>query len=203
MGVLPRRCFRLTRPAPSLHPAPGHAPPPGRFSSERESRNGNRHASGPASGKSRFLLRPLRQAPRLLAGRPRRRATRPQPPRRSAKGPPRRGHSALARHPWHPARLAARHRPCVRHRRDGNGALVAAGRPRRRRRRLRKFWRRLGERRPQAAQTRKRPPVDAPYGKLPDSPRSISPATSSSPGTAPLPVCASPTPTASPTTAPG
>ena len=68
-----------------LHPAAGHAPPPGRFSSERESHHGIRHQAGHASGQSQFFLRPLRQASRLDAGRAVGRAARPQPPRRGTR----------------------------------------------------------------------------------------------------------------------
>ncbi len=57
----------------------------------------------------------------------------------------------LARHPWHAGGLAARHRARLRHRRGGDGAVVAARRARRRRPGVRELWRRLGHRHPQAA----------------------------------------------------
>ena len=55
--------------------------------------------------------------------------------------------------PWHPWRLAAGDRSGLRHRRSRDGAVVDAGRPRRRYPDLRKFRRRLGDRHRQASET--------------------------------------------------
>ena len=86
----------------SLYAAPGHAPPPGRFSSERESRRWRSHTeTGRASGQSQFLLRSLRQASWLHAGCAVWRHARPQPPRQRAEGAPGRGDRAFARDPRH------------------------------------------------------------------------------------------------------
>ena len=95
-------------------------------------------------------------------------------------------------------RLPHRHRAGLRHRRDGDGALVAARRARRRRARLGELWARLGDRRREAAEAHRRARARRrPTASCPTSPRSISAATWSSPGTARPPACAFPTATGS------
>ena len=141
----------------------GHAPPPERFSSVRESRHGKLgafaaagHASEAASPQPQFLLRTLRQAAGLVAAGARRRAAGPKSPRRRAEGAAGGGDRAVARAARHAGRLAARHRARLRHRRGRDGALVAARRPPGRYPLFREFFQGVGDRRGQAAQARRR-----------------------------------------------
>ena len=78
-------------------------------------------SSGPCAKRPGFTLDALSGA---LLGRSHRAA--------AAEGAAGRGDRPLARHPGHARRLAARHRAGLRHRRDRDGAVVAARRPRRR-----------------------------------------------------------------------
>ena len=100
----------------------------------------------------RFSSGPCAKRPGWTLSRARRRAPRPQPPRRRAQGAAQGGHRPLPRRARHAGRLAPRHRPRLRHRRGRDGALVAARRARRRRAGLGELLQGLGHRRPEAAQ---------------------------------------------------
>ena len=124
---------------------------------------------------------------------------RPLASRQDRQGQAQAGDRPDPRGPGGPGRLPDRHRAGVRHRRDGDGALVAARRARRRRARLGEFRARLGHRRRQAAEAQGRAHASRPTtASCPISARSISRATSSSPGTARPRACACRTATGSP-----
>ena len=110
-----------------------------------------------------------------------------------------RAHACAARPP---RRLPARHRPRVRHRRDGDGDLVAARHAPGHHAGVGELRRRLGHRRRQAAQARRRDPHRRLRRDCRSRRRSIRRATSSSPGTARPAACACPMPTGSRPTAP-
>ena len=113
-------------------------------------------APGRSAGKPQFLLRSLRQAPRLVAGGAEGRRARPLAPRQDRQGQAQAGHRPHARSAAGAGRLPHRHRAGLRHRRRRDGAVVAARRARRRRAGLGKLRPRLGHRRGQAAQAQGR-----------------------------------------------
>ncbi len=122
-----------------------------------------------AAGRAAFLLRPLRQAPRLEPASPHRRGSRTLPPIEDRQG------EAQARHRSHPrnarssGRLPHRHRAGVRYGRGRDGAVVAARRAAGHHAGLGIVRRRLGDRRCQAAQAQgRRRVLKAGYGELPD-----------------------------------
>ncbi len=151
-----------------------------------------------AAVRAAFLVRPLRQAPRLEPASPHRRRSGTFAPVEDRQG------EAQARHRPHPRdsrrsrRLSHRHRAGVRHRRGRDGAVVAARRAAGHHAGVGIVRRRLGDRRRQAAQAQGR---EGSQGRLrriagPRA-RSISRPTWCSPGTAPPPACACRMPTGS------
>ena len=96
-----------------------------------------------------------------------------------------------------PARLPARHRPRLRHRRDGDGDLVAARPAAGDDAGVGELRRGLGDRCRQATQARRRYPHRRLWRDRGSSPTSIRHRTSSSPGTARPAACAFPMPTGS------
>ena len=103
-------------------------------------------SSGPCAKRPGWSLRALK-----------RRLPRPVPSLEGRQGQARRGDRTQPRSAAHARRLAPRHRAGLRHRRHGDGALVAAGPPRRRRARLGVLRPGLGHRHHQAAQPDRRP----------------------------------------------
>ena len=75
-----------------------------------------------------LFLRPLRQAPRLEPASPHRRRSGALAPRQGRQGQAQARHRSHARDAASPRRLPHRHRAGLRHRRGGDGAVVAAGR---------------------------------------------------------------------------
>ena len=112
-------------------------------------------------------------------------------------------HRRHARDPRHSRGLPHRHRPGVRHRRGRDGDVDDAGRPPGRDAGLGKLRRRLGDRRGQAAQARRHRPQGRLWRDRRLARRSTSTRTWSSPGTARLRACASPTASGSRRTATG
>ena len=123
-----------------------------------------------AAGRAAFLLRPLRQAPRMEPASPHRRSPRTLAPLEDRQG------EAQARHRSHPRgargsrRLPDRHRAGLRHRRGRDGAVVAARRAPRHHDGVGIVRRRLGDRRRQAAQAQGR---DRAQGRLRRASRSL------------------------------
>ena len=149
-----------------------------------------------------FLLRPLRQAPRLVPPKPRKRVPRPLAPRQGRQGAPEARHRQDQGAAGPARRLSVRHRARLRHRRLRDGHVDHARPARRRCAGLGELRRGLGDGRHQAAQARRTCASSRPStASCPTSPRSISAATCSSPGTAPPRACACPTATGSPPTA--
>ena len=146
-----------------------------------------------AAVRAAFLVRPLRQAPRLEPASPHRRGSRPLAPLEDRQGQAQARHRSDPRDARGPGRLSHRHRPGLRYRRGRDGAVVAARRAAGHRAGLGILRRRLGHRRHQAAQAQGRDRAQgAVTASCPISPRSIGRPTWSSPGTAPRPACACP-----------
>ena len=149
-----------------------------------------------------FSSGPCAKPPGWSADRARHSRARPLAPRRDRQGQARRSDRAHACAAQASRRLPARHRPRLRHRRDGDGDLVAARDAAGDDARVGELRRRLGHRRRQAAQARRRDPHRRLWrDRRPRRDRSRR-ATSSSPGTARPAASACPTPTGSPPTAP-
>ena len=105
-----------------------------------------------APGRYAFLLRPLRQAPRLVPEKPGKRVPRPLAPRQGRQGAPEARHRQDQDAARPAARLPLRHRAGLRHRRLRDGDVDHAGSARRRCAGLGELRRGLGDRRHQAAQ---------------------------------------------------
>ena len=103
-------------------------------------------------GNVHLLLRPLRQAPRLVPASPRQGVPRPLASGQGRQGAPEARHRQDQGAAWPARRLRLRHRAGLRHRRLRDGDVVHAGRARRRRAGLGELRQGLGDGHRQAAQ---------------------------------------------------